>query len=60
MPTITECLDLPPCHWCGGHARWLNTGDAPGGLYRMHCATCSPPPGADAPQVGDASDAEEG
>ena len=39
----------------GGHARWLNTGDAPGGLYRMHCAMCSPPPGAEAPQVVDAS-----
>ena len=41
---IEERLDVPPCQYCGGRARWLNAGIAELGPWRWHCAHCAPPP----------------
>jgi hypothetical protein len=52
---IEERLDLPPCQYCGGRARWLNTRFLDLGRWRWHCAHCSPPP-TGAVETGDLED----
>jgi hypothetical protein len=35
---IEERLDVPPCQYCGGRARWLNTHFLALRRWHWHCA----------------------